>query len=58
MRISELKREERLLIIEEARLLCNKDFVDCCIERDVDIRSFVVFTDTRQGFKYWSKFAY
>jgi len=58
MRISELKREERLLIIEEARLLCNKDFVDYCIEEDIDIKAFVSFVDTRQGFEYWSKFAY
>jgi len=58
MRISELKRDERLLIIEEARLLCNKEFVDHCIEEDIDIKAFVSFVDTRQGFKYWSQFAY
>jgi hypothetical protein len=54
MRISELPREERLLIIEEARLLRNKEDVDSSIERDVDIQAFVVWNNTRQGHKYWS----
>lgn len=55
MRISELQREERLLIIEEARLLRDKDQVDDAIQRDVDIQALVVWNDTRQGHKYWSK---
>ena len=53
-RISELPREERLLIIEEARLLRNKEDVDSSIERDVDIQTLLVWNDTRQGHKYWS----
>jgi hypothetical protein len=55
MRISELKREERLLIIEEARLLRDKDFVDHCIEHDTKISELVIWADTRQGHQYWSK---
>jgi hypothetical protein len=54
MRISELQREERLLIIEEARLLRGKDYVDICIEDDATISELVIWSDTRQGHKYWS----
>ena len=52
-RISELPREERLLIIEEATLLRSKDHVDDAIVRDVDIQALLVWNDTRQGHKYW-----
>jgi hypothetical protein len=55
MRISELQREERLLIIEEARLLRDRDQVDDAIQRDVDIKALLVWNDTRQGYKYWFK---
>lgn len=51
--ISQLPREERLLLIEEARLLRSKDAVDQSIEDDIRIDMFVVFNDTRQGHKYW-----
>jgi len=54
MRISELQREERLLIIEEARLLRGSDWVDYCVADDAKISEFVVWSDTRQGHKYWS----
>jgi hypothetical protein len=54
MRINELPREERLLLIEETRIIRGSEWTDWCVENNVKIGQAVVWDDTRQGHKYWS----
>lgn len=54
MRVNELPREERLLLIEETRIIRGREWTEWCVETNTKISQMVVWDDTRQGHKYWS----